>query len=68
LMSADDLDADDVSRWRDLIATTGAVEWIEKLIDSRLTHALTLLDAADLRPEVRTALADMASACTERTA
>jgi geranylgeranyl diphosphate synthase, type I len=68
LMSADDLDADDVGRWRDLIAATGAVEWIEKLIDSRLTHALTLLDAADVRPEVRTALADMASACTERTA
>jgi hypothetical protein len=29
---------------------------------------LTLLGSADLRPEVRTALADMASACTERTA
>ena len=67
-MSADDLDADDVDRWRDLIAATGAVDWIEKLIDSRLTHALTLLDAADVREQARTALADMASACTERTA
>jgi geranylgeranyl diphosphate synthase type I len=68
LMSADDLDADDISGWRELIVATGAVDWIEKLIDSRLTHALTLVDAVDVRPDVRTALADMAAACTDRTA
>ncbi len=45
-MSADDLDADDISGWRELIVATGAVDWIEKLIDSRLTHALSLVDAA----------------------
>jgi geranylgeranyl diphosphate synthase type I len=67
-MSADDLDTDDISGWRELIVATGAVDWIEKLIDSRLTHALSLVDAVDVRPGVRTALADMAAACTERTA
>ena len=38
-MSADELDDNDVRRWRDLIAATGAVEWIERLIDARLTRA-----------------------------
>lgn len=68
LMRADALDVDDINRWRELIVATGAVDWIEKLIDSRLTHALTLVDGADVRPEVRVALADMATACTARTA
>jgi geranylgeranyl diphosphate synthase type I len=68
LMRAEDLDVDDINRWRELIVATGAVDWIEKLIDSRLTHALTLVDGAGLRPDVRIALADMATACTERTA
>jgi geranylgeranyl diphosphate synthase, type I len=67
LMGADDLDAADIARWRGLIATSGAVDWIEKLIDSRLTHALTIVDAADVRQEARIALADMARACSERT-
>jgi geranylgeranyl diphosphate synthase type I len=66
LMSADNLADTDVRRWRDLIATTGAVDWIERLIDSRLTRALTLIDEGHLRPAVRTALADMAAACTDR--
>lgn len=67
-MSADELDADDINRWRELIAATGAVDWIEKLIDSRLTHALTIVDSAGVRPDVRIALSDMATSCTERTA
>lgn len=68
LMRADALDIDDIKRWRELIVATGAVDWIEKLFDSRLTHALTLVDGADVRPQVRVALADMAAACTARTA
>ena len=68
IMSADRLDAGDVRRWRDLIAATGAVEWIERLIDARLTRALSLIDESDIRPAVRAALADMAAACTERAA
>lgn len=68
LMSAPDLDTDDVRRWRDLIAATGAVEWIERRIDARLTRALNLIDHSDIRPAVRTALGLMAAACTERAA
>jgi geranylgeranyl diphosphate synthase, type I len=68
IMSADNLDAGDVRRWRDLIAATGAVEWIERLIDARLTRALSLIDDSDIPPAVRAALADMAAACTERMA
>jgi len=68
LMSADELDDSELRRWAELIRATGAVDWIERLIDSRLDRALTLIDGCDIRPAVRTALADMAAACTERTA
>ena len=68
LMSADNLDDNDVRRWRDLVAATGAVDWMERLIDARLTRALTLVDNSHIRPVVRTALADMATACAERAA
>jgi geranylgeranyl diphosphate synthase, type I len=68
LMSADQLDDGDVHRWRDLIVATGAVDWIEGLIESRLTRALTMVDDSEIRPTVRIALADMAAACTERAA
>lgn len=68
LMSTDDLADDDVRRWRKLIAGTGAVEWVEQLIDSRLTLALDLIDTRQVDPTIRTALADMAAACTERAA
>lgn len=68
LMSTSRLDDADIRQWRQLIVATGALEWIEQLIDSRLTHALELLDTGQLDPMVRTALADMAAACTERAA
>jgi geranylgeranyl diphosphate synthase type I len=68
LMSAPDLDATDVRRWQELIAATGAVEWIELRIDARLTRALDLIDDIGIRPAIRTALAVMAEACTERAA
>jgi geranylgeranyl diphosphate synthase type I len=68
LMSADHLADADVRRWRDMIAATGAVDWIEGLIDARLRRALTLVDNSQIHPTVRTALADMAKACTERPA
>ena len=68
LMSADHLNDNDVRRWRNLIAATGAVDWIERLIDSRLTRALALVDDSHIRPAVRNVLIDMAAACTERVA
>jgi geranylgeranyl diphosphate synthase type I len=68
LMSTPDLDSADIAQWRALIVATGAVEWIERLIDSRLTQALDLIGTRRLDPVIRTALTDMAAACTERAA
>src|SRR3954451_4063652 len=68
MMTAERLNDDDVRRWRELIAATGAMEWIERLIDARLTLALRLIDESGIRPAVQTALAEMAAACTERAA
>ncbi len=67
-MSADHIDDRDVQQWREAIVATGAVEWIERLIDVRLSTALTLIDDAGVRAPARTALAEMAVACTERRA
>jgi geranylgeranyl diphosphate synthase type I len=68
LMGAEELDVSDVGRWRSLIVASGAVEWIEQLINSRLTRARDLIDTVQIDGVVRTALADMAAACTERAA
>jgi geranylgeranyl diphosphate synthase type I len=68
LMSTDDLDDSALRRWAELIRASGAVDWIERLIDSRLERALRLIDDCDIGPAVHTALADMAAACAERTA
>ncbi|HYZ68595.1 MAG TPA: polyprenyl synthetase family protein [Mycobacterium sp.] len=68
MMGADDLDESDLRRWADLILATGAVDWIERLIDSRLSRALSLVDDCEVRPAVAQALADMAVACVERSA
>jgi geranylgeranyl diphosphate synthase type I len=51
-----------------LIAATGAVEWIEHMIDQRVTRALDWLDAARIDDPVRTALVGMAATCAERAA
>jgi geranylgeranyl diphosphate synthase, type I len=68
MMSAERLEDDDVRQWRELIAATGAVEWIGRLIDARLTLALRLIDESGVRPPVQAALAEMAAACTKRAA
>jgi len=66
LMNDGELDDPAIDRWRTLIVTTGAVQWIEDLISDRVASALQALD--DLRPteSVRAALARMAALCTER--
>lgn len=68
LMSANELDKNDLRRWRALIVATGAMDWIEQQIDSRLCRALDWIDTGLISDVVRGALADMAAACTERTA
>ncbi|AEV74172.1 geranylgeranyl pyrophosphate synthase [Mycolicibacterium rhodesiae NBB3] len=68
LMGADHLDAADIERWRGLIVESGAVDWIEQLIDVRLAKALALVDDTRVRSSARTALSEMALACTERVA
>nr|WP_234794050.1 polyprenyl synthetase family protein [Mycolicibacterium flavescens] len=68
LMSTNDLDDADIRQWRSLIVTTGAVDWVEQLIDSRLARALDLIGGGEVDSTLRSALADMAAACTERAA
>lgn len=68
LMTGGHLTPADITHWQNLIAETGAVEWIEELIERRLTWALDSLDTADFDGEARDALATMAAACTERVA
>jgi geranylgeranyl diphosphate synthase type I len=68
LMSSPDLGDADIRRWRALIVATGAPAWIEELIETRFTRALDFIDTGLLGDSVRTALADMAAACTERAA
>jgi geranylgeranyl diphosphate synthase type I len=68
LMAARELTDGDVARWRTLIAATGAVQWIEQLIDRRLTDALDRIHSSRLDDTVRSALIEMAGVCTRRAA
>lgn len=68
LMDADELHDGDVQQWRTLIAATGAAEWIEQLIDERLTRALDRIDTDQIPDAARTALVGMAAICTDRVA
>lgn len=68
LMSTSRLSPADTERWRSLITVSGAVQWIEQLIDERLNHALNSLDSVEIPETARVALEDMAVVCTERAA
>lgn len=68
LMSMQRLSPTDTERWRSLITVSGAVGWIEQLIDERLDRALNRLDAVEIPETTRAALQDMAVVCTERAA
>ena len=68
LMSTPALDPAELERWRALIIASGAVQWIEQLINERLTQALGCLDTADIPEMPRAALEDMAVVCTKRAA
>ena len=66
LMSAPTLGQADAHRWHALIVASGAVAWIEHLIEERLNSALGCLNTADIPSATRKALEDMAVVCTER--
>jgi geranylgeranyl diphosphate synthase, type I len=66
LMNGEDLDDTAMDRWRTLIVTTGAVQWIEDTISERVTAACKELDELRIDESVRSALANMAVVCTER--
>ncbi|WP_425174595.1 polyprenyl synthetase family protein [Mycobacterium sp.] len=66
LMNSDELDDHAVQRWRALIVETGAVEWIEKMITDRVASARNELSDMPIDESVRSALANMATVCTER--
>jgi geranylgeranyl diphosphate synthase, type I len=67
LMNTADLDHHAIERWRALILTTGAVQWIEDTISDRVSSALDELDQLRIGEPVRAALTNMAAVCTERT-
>ncbi len=67
-MTADRLTPDDITHWQALIDDVGTIEWIEQLIDRRLSSALDRLDSASLDADAHSALVSMATACTERVA
>lgn len=66
LMNVGELDDTAIDRWRTLIVTTGAVQWIEDLISQRVASAREALDDLRLDESVRAALSTMADTCTER--
>lgn len=68
LMSSPALSPADADRWQKLIIASGAAQWIEQLIDERLTRAMSWLDVAGIPATARAALEDMAVYCTERSA
>jgi geranylgeranyl diphosphate synthase type I len=62
------LGAAEIARARTLIAESGAPARIETMIAELVDSAHSALDAADIPPPRRAALAHMAAACTERVA
>lgn len=66
LMNTGNLDDSAIERWRALIVSTGAVQWIEDTINERVTSALQELDQLRIGDPVRAALTNMAAVCTER--
>jgi len=66
LMNADALGEADIAHWRNLIAATGAPDWIEEMIAERVNAADEHLAGIPIDDSVRHALAQMAAACTSR--
>jgi len=61
------LTTDEVAELRALIDASGAHGQVEQVITALTDHALTALDAADIRDDARAVLRDLAAAATQRT-
>jgi geranylgeranyl diphosphate synthase, type I len=68
LMTNDDVDENDLVRWRALITATGASDWIENMISERVSAARELIYRLRIDESVQTALVSMATVSTERAA
>nr|WP_253851709.1 polyprenyl synthetase family protein [Mycobacterium sp. 1423905.2] len=66
LMATDDLDDEALERWKSLIEATGAVQHVETMIRQRVSSAKEELRQLPIDDSVRSALAGMATACTQR--
>ncbi|BBY07774.1 polyprenyl synthetase [Mycobacterium noviomagense] len=66
LMNSDDIDDSALDHWRALIVATGAVQWVEEMITSRVESARKELGDMDIDESVHHALDNMAVECTER--
>ena len=64
LMNSDRLDESAVQQWRNLILATGAVHWIEELINDRVATARKALDGSRIDDVIMAGLVDMAGAST----
>ncbi|SCL23766.1 geranylgeranyl diphosphate synthase, type I [Micromonospora nigra] len=56
----------EITRLAELVADTGAVARVERMIDERVAEALTALDSAAIDETARTALTGLATAATHR--
>ena len=60
------LDDAGVAALREVIADSGALAEVERLVATRATEAVAALDAGDVEPEARRVLTDLAAAATSR--
>ncbi|SOX52932.1 polyprenyl synthetase, partial [Mycobacterium ahvazicum] len=68
LMNCECLDEAAVEYWRNMILATGAVQFIEGLIDDSVATACNALTGGSIDDLIMSALVDMASVCTRRAA
>jgi geranylgeranyl diphosphate synthase type I len=61
-----DLGTDDLAELAELVAATGAVDRVERMISDRVAEALGALDTGDLDETARSALTALAAATTDR--
>jgi geranylgeranyl diphosphate synthase type I len=68
LMNRERLDEVAVEHWRSLILATGAMQFVEELIEDRVVNARRAVEGGSFDDLVLAALVDMTSVCTRRAA